>query len=193
MTPLAHRVRQPIDDDSFYTTDEYAKRSVEWIGEHKDKPFFLYLPFNAQHAPLQAPDAYLDRFPDIREKKRRHFAAMMSAMDDAVGRVMATVRELALEEKTLYFFIGDNGGPTNSTTSSNGALRGFKATTFEGGPRVPFMAQWKGTLPAATTYEQPVLNLDVLPTVLSAAGATIDTAWKLDGVDLGPYLTGANT
>lgn len=189
---VSDEVRE-ISDASFYTTDEYAKRSVEWIGKHQDKPFFLYLPFNAQHAPLQAPESYLARFPNIHDTKRRQFAAMMSAMDEAVGRVMATVRELGLEENTLYFFIGDNGGPTAQTTSSNGTLRGFKATTFEGGPRVPFIAQWKGKLPAASTYDLPVMNLDVLPTVLIAAGGTIDPAWKLDGVDLMPYLTGANT
>ncbi len=181
-----------IDDDSFYTTDAYADRSVDWIEKNKSKPMFLYLPFNAQHAPLQAPKKYLDRFPNITDEKRKTFAAMMSAMDDAIGRVMSKVREIGLEESTLYFFIGDNGGPTQSTTSANGGLRGFKMTTFEGGPRVPFLAQWKGKLAAGKTYEFPVFNLDVLPTIVAAAGGKVDPAWKLDGVDLMPYLTGAN-
>jgi arylsulfatase A-like enzyme len=150
------------------------------------------LPFNAQHAPLQAPQKYLDRFPNITDEKRKYFAAMMSAMDDAVGRVLKKIRELQEEENTIVFFIGDNGGPTLSTTSQNGGLRGFKMTTFEGGPRVPFFAQWKGTWPAGRVEERPVMNLDVLPTVLAAAGAKIDPAWKLDGVDLTPYLTGKN-
>ena len=182
-----------IDDDSFYTTDAYADRAVDWIDRNKSQPMFLYLPFNAQHAPLQAPQKYLDRFPNITEEKRKLFAAMMSAMDDAVGRVMDRVREIGQEENTLYFFIGDNGGPTQSTTSKNGGLRGFKSTTYEGGPRVPFFAQWKGKLPAGKTYESPVQNLDVLPTIITAAGGQIDPAWKLDGVDLMPFLTGANT
>lgn len=181
-----------IDDDSFYTTDAYAERSVDWIEKNKSKPMFLYLPFNAQHAPLQAPQKYLDRFPKITDEKRKTFAAMMSAMDDAIGRVVAKVREIGQEENTLYFFIGDNGGPTQSTTSQNGGLRGFKMTTFEGGPRVPFIAQWKGKLAAGRTYEFPVFNLDVLPTIVTAAGGKVDPAWKLDGVDLMPYLTGAN-
>ncbi len=181
-----------IDDDSFYTTDAYADRSVDWIEKNKSKPMFLYLPFNAQHAPLQAPQKYLDRFPNITDEKRKMFAAMMSAMDDAIGRVLAKVREIGQEDNTMYFFIGDNGGPTQSTTSHNGGLRGFKMTTFEGGPRVPFIAQWKSKFPAGKTYEFPVQNLDVLPTIVTAAGGKVDPTWKLDGVDLMPYLTGAN-
>ena len=181
-----------ITDESFYTTDAYAERSVDWIDKNKSKPMFLYLPFNAQHAPLQAPQKYLDRFPNITDEKRKLFAAMMSGMDDAIGRVMAKVREIGQEENTVYFFIGDNGGPTQSTTSYNGGLRGFKMTTFEGGPRVPFIAQWKGKMPAGTTYDFPVVNLDLLPTIITAAGGTVDPAWKLDGVDLMPYLTGAS-
>lgn len=182
-----------IEDDSFYTTDAYAERSVDWIERHKSQPKFLYLPFNAQHAPLQAPQKYLDRFPSITDEKRKLFAAMMSAMDDAVGRVMDKFRDIGQDDNTMYFFIGDNGGPTLSTTSQNGGLRGFKMTTYEGGPRVPFLLQWKSRLPAGKVYESPVMNLDVLPTFVAAAGGTVDPAWKLDGVDLLPYLTSKNT
>jgi arylsulfatase A-like enzyme len=184
---------RPIDDDNFYTTDAYAERSVDWIEKNKAKPWFLYLPFNAQHAPLQAPQKYLDRFPKIVDEKRKLFAAMMSSMDDAIGRVQAKVRELGQEDNTIFWFIGDNGGPTQGTTSQNGGLRGFKMTTYEGGPRVPFIVQWKAKLPAGKTYESPVLNLDLLPTLVVAAGGKVDPAWKLDGVDLMPYLTGQNT
>lgn len=183
---------QAIADKDFYTTDAYAERAVDWLERHKEKPWFLYLPFNAQHAPLQAPKKYLDRFPGIENESRRTFAAMLSAMDDAVGRVLKKVRDLGQEENTLIFFIADNGGPTQSTTSQNGPLRGFKATTFEGGPRVPFMVQWKGTLPGGKTYELPVMNLDVLPTIIAAAGGEITADDKLDGVDLRPFLAGDN-
>lgn len=179
-----------VPEEDFYTTDAYAERSVDWLQKNHDRPWFLYLPFNAQHAPLQAPKKYLDRFPQIQDEKRRTFAAMLSAMDDAVGRVLAKIRELGQEENTLIFFIADNGGPTASTTSGNGPLRGFKMTTYEGGPRVPFLLQWKGRLAGGKTYDQPVLNLDVLPTIVAAAGGTVDPAWKLDGVDLLPFLDG---
>ncbi len=182
-------VQAPADKD-FYTTDAYAERAVDWLGKNKDKPFFLYLPFNAQHAPLEAPEKYLGRFPNIQDQRRRTFAAMLSAMDDAVGRVLAKVKEIGQEENTLVFYLTDNGGPTRNTTSKNDPLRGFKATTLEGGIRVPFLVQWKGKVPAGKTYDQPVIQLDVLPTVVAAAGGTADPAWKLDGVNLLPYLTG---
>jgi arylsulfatase A-like enzyme len=107
-----------------------------------------------------------------------------------VGRVLTAVRERGQEEDTLVFFIADNGGPTQGTTSQNGPLRGFKTNTYEGGPRVPFLVQWKGRLPAGRTYDLPVMNLDVTPTILASAGKPIDAAEKLDGVDLVPFLTG---
>jgi arylsulfatase A-like enzyme len=184
---------QPVTDPEFYTTDAYAERAVEWIDQHKDGPWFLYLPFNAQHAPLQAPEKYLGRFDHILGQQRQTFAAMMSAMDDAVGRVLGKIRELGQEENTLIFFLSDNGGPTGQTTSSNAPLRGYKATTWEGGVRVPFCVQWKGRLPAGKTVDAPVIQLDILPTAIAAAGGTIDPAWKLDGVNLLPYLTGDET
>lgn len=183
---------QKIDDDSFYTTDKYAERAVDWLGKTDDKPWFLYLPFNAQHAPLEAPKKYLDRFPNITDEKRKLFAAMMSGMDDAVGQVLGKIRDMKQEENTMIFFIGDNGGPTNSTTSQNGGLRGFKMTTFEGGPRVPFFMQWKAKIEGGKTYDFPVQNLDVLPTIVAAAGGTIEPEAKLDGVNLIPFLAGKN-
>jgi len=183
---------QLIEDAEFYTTDAYAERAVDWLERHRNEPWLLYLPFNAQHAPLQATKKYLDRFPNIADEKRRTFAAMLSAMDDAVGRVMGKVRSLGQEDNTLVFYFTDNGGPTAQTTSKNDPLRGFKATTWEGGVRVPFMVQWKGKIPAGKIYEHPVIQLDILPTCVTAAGGRVDPAWKLDGVDLMPFLTGAN-
>jgi arylsulfatase A-like enzyme len=188
---ISDAVRE-VSDPNFYTTDAYAERSVDWLEKNRDKPWFLYLPFNAQHAPLQAPQKYLDRFPDIADEKRRLFAAMLSAQDDAVGRVLGKIRDMGQEENTLIFYIADNGGPTQSTTSKNGGLRGFKMTTYEGGPRVPFLSQWKGHWPAGMVYESPVFNLDVFPTMVNAAGGKLSDSDRLDGVDLEPYLTGAN-
>lgn len=178
-----------VQDDGFYTTDAYAARAVDWIAKQKDKPFFLYLPFNAQHAPLQAPEKYLKRFPDL-QGDRKIFAAMMSSMDDAVGAVLNQVKQMGQDENTLVFFFSDNGGPTKSTTSGNGPLRGFKMTTLEGGTRVPFCMRWKGKIQAGTSFDHPIQNLDVLPTAVVAAGGKVDPAWNLDGVDLMPYLSG---
>jgi arylsulfatase A-like enzyme len=185
---------QKIEDPDFYTTDQYADRAVDWLGKQsKDRPWLLYVPFNAQHAPLQAPKKYLERFKNISDEKRRAFAAMMYSMDRAVGDILDKIRALGEEDDTLIFFLSDNGGPTRSTTSKNGPLRGFKMTTWEGGTRVPFCVQWKGKLPAGKTYDHPVVQLDILPTALAAAGVDAKPEWKLDGVNLLPYLTGEKT
>ena len=177
-----------VADDDFYTTLAYAARAKEFIDEHKSQPFFLYLPFNAQHAPLQAPQSYLDRFPQL-DGDRKIFAAMMSALDDAVGEVLGSLDKNGLTENTLVVFLTDNGGPTHVTTSSNGPLRGTKSTTLEGGIRVPFYMQWKGHLPAGEVDDRPVISLDIQPTALAAAGIEADEA--LEGVNLLPYLEGA--
>lgn len=188
---ISPEVRE-MSEPGFYSTDAYAARAVDWLEKSKGagKPWLLYIPFNAQHAPLEAPEKYLARFSGIQDEKRRIFAAMMSAMDDAVGQVLQKVRDLGQEENTLIWFLADNGGPTPSTTSRNDPLRGFKATTWEGGVRVPFCVQWKGHLPAGAVYEHPIIQLDILPTSLAAAGVEADPAWKLDGVNLLPFLTG---
>jgi arylsulfatase A-like enzyme len=139
---------------------------------------------------LEALEKYQERFHKINDPRRRKFCAMLSAMDDAVGAVLAKLRETKQEENTLIVFFSDNGGPTASTTSSNGPLRGFKAQTWEGGIRVAYLVQWKGHLPAGKVDDRPVIQLDILSTALAAAGVPVNPAWKLDGVNLLPYLKG---
>jgi len=185
------RGKEPVPSVT-YTTEMFGDGAVEFIGRHKEHPFFVYLPFNAVHSPLQATDKYWKRFDSITVKKRHTYAAMLSAMDDAVGRVVDKLRELKLEEQTLIFFISDNGGPTPQTTSRNDPLRGFKGQVFEGGIRLPFIIQWKGHIPAGKVDDRPVISLDILPTAVVAAGGKIQPNWKLDGVNLLPYLTGEN-
>jgi arylsulfatase A-like enzyme len=177
-------------EEKEYLTDALARESVSFIERHKKDPFFLYLPFNAVHTPMEASEKYLERFREIKNDLRRTHAAMLSAMDDGVGRILAKLRELGFEEKTLIFFLGDNGGPTQQTTSSNAPLRGFKAQVLEGGIRIPFLIQWKSRLPAGKVYEHPIISLDIHPTAVAAAGGSIDPAWELDGVNLLPYLAG---
>lgn len=181
---------QRVTDKDFYTTDAFAARASDWIEKHKDAPWFLYLPFNAVHSPHQATEKYLKRFAHISDPKRRDFDGMLSAMDDAVGVVLGKLRALKLEENTLVFFISDNGAPGGR--DGNGVLRGHKHTCWEGGTRLPWMMQWKGKLPAGKLYSLPVVQLDVMPTSVAAAGGTVDPAWKLDGVNLLPHLTGEN-
>ena len=183
------RGEEPVKEEE-YLTDAFGREATAFIERHHDRPFFLYLPFNAVHMPLQAADRYLARFRDIKDPQRRTFAAMMAAMDDAVGRVLAKLREHGLEERTLIFFISDNGGPTRQTTSSNGPLRGYKGQVWEGGIRVPFVVQWKGRVPGGRVDERPVISLDIHPTAVAAAGGAVSPDWKLDGVNLVPFLAG---
>ncbi|MBI5773146.1 MAG: sulfatase [Verrucomicrobia bacterium] len=180
----------PTTDTGGYTTEAFGREAVNFIEKHKGQPWFCYLPFNAVHGPLEATDKYLARFASITDTRRRTYAAMQSAMDDAIGAVLGKLRELKQEENTLIFFFSDNGGPTPSTTSGNGPLRGFKSQTWEGGVRVPWMVQWKGKIPTGKVDDRPVIQLDIHPTALAAAGVAIKPEWKLDGVNLLPHLTG---
>jgi len=176
-------------EETSYLTEAFAREAVAFIDRHHNSPFFLYLAFNAVHNPLQATEKYLSRFQSIQDPKRRTYAAMLSAMDDAVGQVLARLRQYKLEENTLVVFISDNGGPTPATTSRNDPLRGYKGQLLEGGIRVPFLIQWKGHLPAGKIYRDPVIALDILPTAVAAAGGTVSPE-EVDGVNLIPHLTG---
>ena len=188
-----YRGTDPVKE-SAYLTDAIGREAVAFIDRHKGRPFFLEVAFNAVHTPMDATDDRLARFASIPDKTRRTYAAMLSALDDAAGAVLAKLREAGLEEDTLIVFISDNGGPTMLGTTINGSrndpLRGSKRTTLEGGIRVPFVLSWKGKLPAGKVYDQPVIQLDVLPTALAAAGVPVKSGWELDGVDLIPHLTG---
>ena len=180
--------------EASYLTDAFAREAVAFIDRHKAGPFFLEVAFNAVHTPMDATDARLARFPSIADPARRKYAAMLTAMDEAVGAVLDKIRSAALEDDTLVFFLSDNGGPTMPGTtinaSRNDPLRGSKRTTLEGGVRVPFVVRWKGTLPAGKVDDRPVIQLDVLPTALAAAGVAPKPEWGLDGVDLLPFLKG---
>jgi arylsulfatase A-like enzyme len=174
-----------------YTTDMFGDEAVKYISKQTDdRPWFLYLAFNAVHTPMHATENRLARFSDLKDPTRRKLAAMHVAMDENIGKVLATLRDRKLEEDTLIFFVSDNGGPTPTNGSRNDPLRGFKAQTWEGGVRVPLVIQWKGTLPAGKVVDDPVIQLDFLPTALAAAGVVAKPEWKLDGVDLIPYLKG---
>ncbi|WP_435006099.1 sulfatase-like hydrolase/transferase [Tundrisphaera lichenicola] len=182
-------VQEPV-----YLTHALSREAESFLDRHQDSPFFLEVAFNAVHTPMDATDDRLARFSSIPNQTRRTYAAMMSAMDDAIGVILNKVHSLGLEEETLIFFLSDNGGPTLRGTTVNGSrndpFRGSKRTTLEGGIHVPFLVKWKGRLPAGSVYDQPVIQLDILPTALAAAGFPIPAEWGVDGVDLLPHLLG---
>jgi arylsulfatase A-like enzyme len=191
-----YRGNEPVEENE-YLTDAIARESVAFIERQtSDKPFFLCVTFNAVHTPMQANEERLTKFANISDEKRRTYAAMMSAMDDAIGAILSQLRAKELDKNTLVFFISDNGGPSLPTTTVNGSinepLRGSKRTTLEGGVRVPFLVKWPGRLPAGKVYDQPVIQLDILPTALAAAGVKVGDDARLEGVDLLPYLGGEN-
>jgi arylsulfatase A-like enzyme len=177
---------------SKYLTDEFSDEALAFVDRHKEKPFFLYLAYNAPHSPLQATDEYLARFPHITDQKRKTYAAMVSAVDDGVGRLMNHLKSLNLEESTIVWFLSDNGGIETKSHSDNGPLRGQKGTVWEGGSRVPYAVQWKGVVPAGKVYDKSVTSLDIFATISDLAKSPTNPDKPLDGVNLIPFLTGEN-
>ena len=179
-----------------YTTDAFGREAAAFIERNKGRPWFLYLAFNAVHTPMQATEDRLAKFAGVADGQRRTYDAMMLAMDEAIGRVRAKVAEAGLEKDTLVLFISDNGGPTMPGVTVNGArndpLRGSKRTTLEGGIRVPFVVSWPGRVKPGV-FDRPAIQLDLHATALAAAGAEAKPEWKLDGVNLLPFLEGTNT
>lgn len=175
-----------------HTTDAFGREAASFIEKHQGKPWFLYLAFNAVHTPMQATKERLAKMAAITDPQRRTYAAMMLAMDDAIGVVRAKLAATGQEKNTLVTFISDNGGPTMEGVTVNGSintpLRGSKRTTLEGGIRVPFLISWPAKLKPAV-YEKPVIQLDLTATALTAAG----TESPGEGVDLLPYVLGEKT
>ena len=172
-----------------YLTSVLSEEAIRFIEAHQHEAFFLFVSYNAPHAPLQAPENRLRRFALIRDRKRQAYAAMVSVLDDGVGHIVDKLNQLNLRKRTLLFFLSDNGGPERANASRNDPLRGQKGDVYEGGIRVPFVASWPGTLPDDCEFHHPVNSIDVSCTALSLAGVDLKAA-GLDGVDLVPHLTG---
>jgi len=175
-------------DEREYLTDALSREAVRFIERNVENPFFLYLAYNAPHGPLQATEKYLNRFSHIESKKRRTYAAMVSAVDDGVGALLNKLEELDIHENTMIFFLSDNGGPYKSNGSINLPLREGKGSLYEGGIRVPFAMQWPGKIPSGQVFDAPVISLDIFATVAEYAGTKPGKA--LDGVNIIPYLLG---
>ncbi|QEL20147.1 arylsulfatase B [Limnoglobus roseus] len=175
--------------DEGYSTHLIAKEAAKFVADTAGKsPFFLYVPFNAVHAPLEAPDEYLNRFPNLKNQRKK-YAAMLSAMDDGVGTILAALDKAGATSNTLVIFSSDNGGPSPGTVTDNGPYRAGKGTLYEGGVRVAACAAWPGHIPVGTTNREPMHMVDLYPTFLKIAGATVSQKLPLDGLDVGPTLT----
>lgn len=184
---------QTAVEESEYITDAFSREAVSFIDRNKKQSFFLYLAFNAPHAPLQATQKYLDRFKNIEDPKRRTYAAMVSAVDDGVGLILHKLEQLNIDENTIIIFLSDNGGPQKDNASKNDPLSGGKGSLFEGGIRVPFAMQWPKHIKPNTEFNQSIISLDIFATVAANIQSTAKPKNELDGVNILPYINGTKT
>ena len=172
-----------------YTTALLAREASRVINDHDgQKPLFLYVPFNGVHAPHQVADSYIEPYKQL-PPRRRIYAGMVAAMDEAIGQVMAALEKKGLGPSTLIFFSSDNGGPNPGVVTSNGPLRDGKGTPYEGGTRVPALVVWEGQLAKDTVVKEPLHMVDWYPTLLKLAGALTEQKLPIDGRDAWPTIS----
>lgn len=167
-----------------YLTETFADEAEAFIDKNKKKPFLLYVPFNAPHTPFQVRKKYYDRFPNVKDENKRVYFAMISALDDAVGRIRAKVKKEGLEDNTLIIFASDNGGADYTFATTNAPLKAGKFSHLEGGVNVPFALSWKGKIKPHTIYKTPVSTLDIFSTIAAAIHSDLPKDRVYDGVDL---------
>jgi len=184
-----YRGRTAVEEQE-YLTDAFTREAVAFIKRHQHEPFFLYVPYNAPHTPLQVTRKYYDRFGHIADQRKQVYAGMVSALDDGVGAILKTLKEMDQEKNTLVIFLSDNGCALYTRACSNDPLKEGKMHLFEGGVRIPFAMKWPGKIPSGRFYDEPVSSLDIFPTVVAAAGGNMPEDRIRDGVNLLPYLTG---
>ena len=197
---LDNEYLQPIIDNRAaagldgYLTDVLTDRAVEFATDGNRDPFFLYLAYNAPHAPLQAPPELILKYEHIPDRSRRAYLAMIDSLDTNIGRVIDALESAGRRDNTLIFFLSDNGGVYPSKThpdlnwADNSPFRSGKNAFADGGVRVPFAASWPDGLPQGVAYHDPVISMDIAATAMALAGAEQDPARPLDGVNLIPYL-----
>ena len=182
----------PVDEKG-YTTQLLAAEALRILRAHDPaRPLFLYVAFDATHAPLQAPPAYVQRYAGIASPDRRAKAAMTTCMDDAIGAIVAELARRGMRENTLILFASDNGGPRGpGGGSDNDPWRGGKGSDYEGGVRVAALAAWTGHIPAGSRVDAMLHVVDWYPTLLRLAGASLDQPLPLDGRDAWPAIAQA--
>jgi arylsulfatase A-like enzyme len=181
---------QDYVEETGYLTDILSREAVAFIDRNKDRPFFLYLAYNAPHKPLEATPEDLALFGHIENEKRRTYAAMIYAVDRGVGQVRDKLEQEGLLDNTIIVYLSDNGGIIEDPPlADNGSLRGQKGETFEGGYHVPFVIHWPAGVKAGRTKEM-ISSLDICPTFLAAAGVPLPADRELDGFNQLPFLLG---
>jgi arylsulfatase A-like enzyme len=185
---LSYNVRKddgPRFEPAGYLTDYLAAQAAQAIAANRNRPFFLYLAFNAPHTPLQALRSDYDALSNVEPRTLRVYGAMIRALDRGVGTVLDALRASGLENDTLVIFTSDNGGAHYiGLPDINKPFRGWKMTFFEGGVHTPFFARWPGRLPCGARFDGPVAHVDIFATAAAAAGAPLPSDRVMDGVDL---------
>ncbi len=192
-----------LKPSSGYANDLFTDRAVDYLKRHKDGPFFLYLPYIATHFYIEAPaeeiELHKGKFPEEDPSKplKATYAAMVTRLDRNVGRVLAALDALKLANDTIVIFTSDHGATFESgnqgvsnALDSNKPFRGQKRTLWEGGIRVPGVVRWPGHVPERVVSDEVIIMTDLFPTLLAAAGATPDPAWKVDGLNVLPAWLG---
>lgn len=177
-----------------YVTDRIGDAACKFIkkqstGDQKAQPFFLFVSFTTPHGPLQPKPEDLQRLAHITDRKRKSYAGLIFSLDDNVGKILKCLKSHGCDDNTLVIFTNDNGGQTQ-TGADNTPLRGRKGDFFEGGIRVPMAMRWPGKIAPGAVIDEPICAIDFLPTFVNLAGGKVDPAWKLDGINLQPLLTG---
>jgi arylsulfatase A-like enzyme len=186
--PDWYRDGEPLTEEG-YSTHLLAREAVRVIKtQPKDKPLFLYVPFNAVHAPHQVPERYKEAYAALSEP-RRTYAGMLAAMDEAVGQIVAAIEETGRRKNTLFIFSSDNGGPNPGKVTDNGPFRAGKGTLYEGGVRVCAFVTWDGHIKTGHAVDEPMHMVDWYPTLLKLTGASVTQKLPLDGRDIWPTLT----
>ena len=187
-----HHNEESIRPDG-YSTTVIGDAAVEFISEaaRDDEPFLCYVPFNAPHSPFQAPEGYLEKYIHIKDVKRRTYYAMITAMDDQIGRILESIEKAGESDETVVWFFSDNGGVAE-IRKNNAPLKGAKLTNFEGGVRAVACVRYPGVYQTAAKIAEPMSFIDVLPTILSLADTSPESVGcrPVDGIDLNPILEG---
>ena len=196
-----YRNNKPLKEKG-YSTSLIGNEAVKFIAAHDPGvPLYLYLTFNAPHTPYQAPQAYLDRYQNIADPSRRAYAAMITALDDEIGRVVAALEKKGMRDNTLIIFQSDNGGTRNAMFAGegdmskikipcdNGPYRDGKGSLYEGGTRVVALANWPGHIKADSTVDAMIHVVDMYPTLAGLAGAPLGKSKPLDGLNVWPTMS----
>jgi arylsulfatase A-like enzyme len=187
-----HRVildnKKPTPENG-YVTDRFGDAACDFIKKNKANPFYLFVSFTAPHGPLQPNKKDLDRIKHIEKRGRMNYAGLIVSLDDNIGKILKAVKDNGIEDNTLVIFTNDNGGQT-ALGANNGKLKGKKGTLWEGGVRVPWAMRWPAKIKPGAVIDDPIISMDILPTVVEMSGSDVSQNWKLDGRSFLPLITG---